>query len=69
MTALHVAAQTGKLDIVRYLLDKGARTDIADSEGRKPMDLVATGAKPAGEGAAAATAEIRMLLESAGSRR
>jgi ankyrin repeat protein len=39
-TALHVAAQSGRVDIVRYLLEKGARTDIADAEGHKPADLV-----------------------------
>src|SRR5215831_12379127 len=40
MTALHVAAQTGRADLVRYLLSKGANPDIADSNGRKPIDLV-----------------------------
>ena len=39
MTALHVAAQGGKTDVVRYLLDKGAKTDLVDSNGRKPIDL------------------------------
>jgi ankyrin repeat protein len=41
MTALHVAAQSGRADLVRYLLEKGANADIADSNGRKPIDLVA----------------------------
>ena len=40
MTALHVAALTGKADLVRYLLSKGAKTGIADAEGRKPIELV-----------------------------
>jgi ankyrin repeat protein len=39
MTALHVAAQKGKADEVRYLLAKGAKTDLLDSKGRKPIDL------------------------------
>jgi ankyrin repeat protein len=39
-TALHYAAQTGKTDLVRYLLDKGANTELLDSNGRKPIDLV-----------------------------
>ncbi len=44
MTALHVAAQRGTADVVRYLLEKGAKTDLVDSNGRKPIDLVGTGA-------------------------
>jgi ankyrin repeat protein len=54
MTALHVAAQTGRADLVRYLLAKGANTEIADSNGRKAIDLVG-----------ARAAEIRALLENA----
>jgi ankyrin repeat protein len=46
MTALHVAAQDGKLEQVRYLLAKGASTEIVDASGRKPIDLV--GARTAG---------------------
>ena len=33
MTALHVAAQKGRADEVRYLLAKGAKTDLLDSSG------------------------------------
>jgi ankyrin repeat protein len=40
MTALHVAAQSGRADLVRYLLEKGANPAIADNNGRKPIDLV-----------------------------
>src|SRR5262249_49362194 len=56
MTALHVAAQTGRADLVRYLLSKGANPDIADSNGRKPIDLVSA-------------AEIRAMLQNAASRK
>jgi hypothetical protein len=78
-----VAAQSGRVDLVRYLLAKGANPAIADSQGRKPIDLV--GAPPpagaaaptAGRGAgrgdaqasAASVAEIRDLLQNAVSRR
>jgi ankyrin repeat protein len=43
-TALHAAAQSGKTDLVRYLIDKGANTQIVDSNGHKPIDLLASGA-------------------------
>ena len=55
-TALHVAAESGKPDLVRYLLSKGARTDIADADGKKAIELVSGAAN------AASAAEIRNLL-------
>jgi uncharacterized protein len=62
-TALHNAAQAGKPDLVRYLLGKGAKTDIADAKGRKPIDLVTIGASADKGTNPANTAEIRSLLE------
>ena len=51
-TAPHVAAESGKTDLVRYLLQKGANREIKDAEGHKAIDLVGKTA-----------AEIRSLLE------
>ena len=78
-TALHIAAQEGKADLVRHLLSKGAKPEITDAGGLKAIDLVGSGAQsasapPAGAPAAgaantASAAEIRSLLQSAASRK
>jgi len=57
-TALHMAAETGKTDLVRYLLQKGANTEITDADGKKPFDLMAVDGP----------AEIRSLLTARSSR-
>jgi len=36
--AIHGAANRGSDDIIRYLVSKGARLDIADNEGRTPLN-------------------------------
>lgn len=37
-TALHKAAEMGKVDVVRYLISEGANCDIKDANGRIAMD-------------------------------
>ncbi len=49
MSALHTAAQSGRVDTVKYLLEKGADPNLLDAKGRKPIDL----AVPAGRGGGA----------------
>jgi hypothetical protein len=38
LAAIHGAANRGSDDIVEYLVSQGARLDIADKEGRTPLD-------------------------------
>jgi ankyrin repeat protein len=48
LTALHAAVGSGRTDMVRYLLDHGARTDVVDWSGRTPIDVAkGVAAKPA----------------------
>jgi hypothetical protein len=42
MSALHAAARSGRTDLVRYLLEKGANPKLVDANGHKPIDLVGT---------------------------
>jgi ankyrin repeat protein len=37
LTALHGAANRGSDDIIRFLVEKGARLDVKDKEGRTPL--------------------------------
>jgi uncharacterized protein len=53
MTALHAAVQSGRVEIVRYLLDHGASTKLVDDNGRMPIDLIAGGVGPGTRGASA----------------
>jgi len=79
MSALHVAAQRGRADLVRYLLEKGANPELVDSDGRKAIDLAGAGgaegaqapaaAAPQVVAAPASAAEIRNLLQNAASHR
>ncbi len=55
MTALHIAAQTGRTDLVRFLLAKGANPEIVNSDGRKAIDLLSAGGKGGSAAAPPAT--------------
>jgi hypothetical protein len=37
LTAVHGAANRGSDDIIRFLVEKGARLDVKDNEGRTPL--------------------------------
>jgi hypothetical protein len=69
-TALHAAAQSGRTDLVHYLIDKGANTQILDSNGHKPIDLVGAGTPGRGgpAPAAPATAQLAVAPPAAGGR-
>jgi ankyrin repeat protein len=64
-TALFLAADTGRTEVVRYLVEHGARADLLDDSGKTALDLV----QGRGEGARAddgRTKEIATLLQGAG---
>jgi ankyrin repeat protein len=58
-SALHVAVQAGRTDLVHYLLDKGANPELVDADGKKPIDLVVP----------ANAAEIRSMLQAAAAKK
>ena len=46
-TPLFLAAESGRIEVVRYLLEHGARVDIKDDTGKTPIDAAAGGGWPA----------------------
>jgi pyrrolidone-carboxylate peptidase len=65
-TTLFVAVEAGRTDVVRYLLDNGAKADIKDDAGKTPLDL-ATGT--GGRRDEARSREIVTLLQRASAPR
>ncbi len=39
-TALHIAARSGKVEMIKLLLDHGAQTDVVNLNGQAPLDTV-----------------------------
>lgn len=52
-SALHGAVQAGRPDLVRYLLEKSASSELVDANGRKPIDLLDSAAAGRAGGAGA----------------
>jgi hypothetical protein len=64
-TALFLAADMRRADVVRYLLEHGARPDLKDDAGKTALDVV-QGRDEGGRAGDARTKEILGLLEQAG---
>jgi ankyrin repeat protein len=65
-TTLFHAAETGRTEVVRYLLDHGARVDVADDLGKTPIDMVERGS---GDRSDARFGDVAALLDGAGAAR
>jgi ankyrin repeat protein len=67
-TALFLAADTGRPEVVRYLIEHGARADLLDDAGKTALDLV-QGRGEGGGADNARTKEIMTLLQGAAGAR
>ena len=65
-TTLFCAAESGRTEVVKYLLAHGAKVDVVDDTGKSPIDVAA--GNRGGEGQSRSQ-EIVALLKSAGSAR
>ena len=65
-TALFLAAATGRTEVVRYLIEHGARTDLKDDAGKTALDLL-QGRGEGGRTDDARTKEIVALFQGASS--
>jgi ankyrin repeat protein len=65
-TTLFYAAEVGRTQVVKYLLDHGATVNVVDDAGRTPIDAAK---RNGGGGSEAGSQEIVTLLKSAGSTR
>ena len=65
-TTLFYAAEVGRIEVVRYLLDHGANVDVMDDMGRRPIDVAAGTGGSRGE---ARSPEIVALLKRVDERR
>jgi ankyrin repeat protein len=64
-TTLFFAAEAGRTEVVKYLLDHGAKVDVVDDKGKTPINL-AEGNR--GSGVEARSREIVALLKNVGAR-
>jgi ankyrin repeat protein len=62
-TTIFFAAESGRADVVKYLLANGAKADVVDDMGRTPFDVVAASR---GDRDDAGLKEIVVLLQGAG---
>jgi ankyrin repeat protein len=71
VSALHEAVQAGRMDLVRYLIDKGANPELVDGNGHKPIDLLASvgGGGQGGRGGGAPPAATANIAAPAGGAR
>lgn len=67
-TALFLAAERGRTEMVRYLVANGARTDLKDDAGRTALDLV-QGRDEGGRAGNARIAELVTLLRGNGAQK
>jgi uncharacterized protein len=66
-TALHGAATSGRDQVVAFLVEKGAKLDIKDKDGRTPLDVAMGVGARAGRAHDSTAALLRKLMAASGS--